>query len=194
VSAPTIPFLIKGPSFSAGMPEQAEIDAFRDALFNADAIAFLDYWLTRCAASGLPEKSAIDPIELPRLLSAIYIEEWNEEQRQSRIRLAGEFHREVAGFNVRGLSVDEHASGETSLIWKQCDRFNFFELRPTFCGYDLGHVRRPYRYLADLTLPVRDNGDGVLAFGFVWPLEKGPDRDSDGDPNGGPEPEVPPAA
>jgi len=171
VSAPTIPFLIKGPSFSAGMPEDAEIDAFRSQLSDEDATAFLDYWLVKCSDADIPGKADIDPIELPRLLPAIYIEEWDDNERQSRIRLAGEFHRQVAGFSVRGLSVDEHASGETSLIWKQCDQFNFFELRPTFCGYDLGHIRRPFRYLADLTLPVRDGPGGVLAFGFIWPLE-----------------------
>jgi len=170
VSALTIPFLIKGPSFSAGMPGASEIDAFRSQLSDADATAFLDYWLVKCSETDIPRKADIDPIELPRLLPAIYIEEWDEKERQSRIRLAGEFHRQVAGFNVRGLSVDEHATGETSLIWKQCDQFNFFELRPTFCGYDLGHVRRPFRYLADLTLPVRNGPDGVLAFGFIWPL------------------------
>jgi PAS domain len=172
VSELTIPFLVEGPSFSAGIPEKSEIDGFRCQLTNADATAFLDYWLAKCSETGIPEKADIDPIEMPRLLSAIYIEEWDKEQRQSRIRLAGEFHRQVAGFNVRGLSVDDHASGETSLIWKQCDRLNFFDLRPTFCGYDLGHVKRPFRYLADLTLPVREGPDGVLTFGYIWVLQQ----------------------
>lgn len=171
MSALAIPFLVKGPSFSAGRPGDTEIDAFRSLLSNADALDFFDYWLARCSASGIPEKAAIDPIELPRLLHAIYIEEWDKDRAQSRIRLAGEFHREVGGINVRGLSVDEHVTGETSLIWKRCDQMNFFELRPTFCGYDLGAKRRPHRCLADLTLPVRSGPDGVLAFGFVWPLK-----------------------
>ena len=123
----------------------------------------------------VPWRSVLDdpraPIELPRLLSAIYIEEWDKESRQSRLRLAGEFHREVAGFNVQGLSVDEHAAGKTAEIWKRCDRYNFFELRPTFCGYDLGHVKKAFRFLADLTLPVRAGPDEVLAFGFIWPYQ-----------------------
>ena len=106
MSALTIPFLIKGPSFSAGMAGELENGEFRAALPNADASAFFDYWLARCSKAGIPEKADIDPIELPRLLHAIYIEEWDQESRQSRIRLAGEFHREVAGFNVQGLSVD----------------------------------------------------------------------------------------
>lgn len=171
VSAFTIPFLIKGPSFSDGKPGAPEIDEFRTGLSNRDAVALFDYWLARCGRTAIPDKADIDATELPRLLHAVYIEEWDEELRQSRIRLAGELHREVAGFGVRGLSVDEHATGETNEIWKRCDQLNFFELRPTFCGYHLGHVRRPFRYLADLTLPVRDGADGVLAFGFIWPLE-----------------------
>lgn len=171
MNARSIPFLISGPSFADGLPAEEETAAFRDALFHDDALMFFDYWLARCSKTDLPGKADIDPIELPRLLSAIYIEEWDKESRQSRIRLAGEFHRDVAGFNVQGLSVDEHAAGQTAEIWKQCDLLNFFELRPTFCGYDLGHVKKTFRYLADLTLPVRAGPDEVLAFGFVWPYQ-----------------------
>jgi hypothetical protein len=97
VSAPKVPFLIKGPSFSTGTAGEAEIDEFRAALSNADAVAFFDYWLARCSQADIPGKANIDPIELPRLLHAIYIEEWDKEYRQSRIRLAGEFHREEIG-------------------------------------------------------------------------------------------------
>lgn len=171
MSESDIPFLVVGPSFAAGRAGQAEIDAFRAALSNDDAAIFFDYWLARCSDTDIPAKADIDPIELPHLLSAIYIEEWDEESQQSRIRLAGEFHREVAGFNVQGLSVDEHTAGKTAEIWKRCDRCNFFELRPTFCGYDLGHVKKAFRFLADLTLPVRAGPDEVLAFGFIWPYE-----------------------
>ena len=172
MSALTVPFLVKGPSFSAGLPEEPEIAEFRGVLPNPDAVTFFEYWLAKCPETGIPDKTDIDPIELPRLLHAIYIEEWDEKKQQSRIRLAGEFHREVAGFNVQGLGVDEHASGETKELWQQCDRLNFFELRPTYCAYDLGHVKKPFRFLADLTLPVRTSSEHVLAFGFIWPLER----------------------
>ena len=171
VSARNVPFLVKGPSFSSGLPGAPEIDEFRGALPDPDAVAFFDHWRAKCSEAGVPDKADIDPVELPRLLHAIYIEEWDKEKRQSRLRLAGEFHREVAGFNVQGMGVDEHSTGETEELWKQCDRLNFFELRPTYCGYDLGHVKKRFRFLADLTLPVRAGPDEVLAFGFIWPLE-----------------------
>ena len=106
-----VPFLIKGPSFAAGRPEAGAIDAFRSEIFDAEAVFLFDYWLSRCGESGIPDKALIDPVELPNLLHALYIEEWDDERRQSRIRLAGEFHREVAGFNVQGLTVDDHATG-----------------------------------------------------------------------------------
>ncbi len=163
-----VPFLIKGPSFSAGIPEAAAIDAFRSEIFDSGAVFLFDYWLSRCGESGVPDKTRIDPVELPNLLHALYIEEWDDERRQSRIRLAGEFHREVAGFNVQGLAVDDHATGAANALWKQCDRCNFFELRPTLCGYTLQHVDKAHKRLADLTLPMRDRSGVVLTIGVTW--------------------------
>ncbi len=72
VSALTIPFLIEGPSVSAGMAGELENGEVRASRSNADAAAFFDDWLARCSETGIPEKADIDPIELPRLLHAIY--------------------------------------------------------------------------------------------------------------------------
>jgi hypothetical protein len=163
-----VPFLIKGPSFAAGLPEAATIEAFRSEIFKADAIFLFDYWVSQCSASGIPSKDQIDPVKLPNLLPAIYIEEWDDQRRQSRIRLAGEFHRELAGFNVQGLTVDDHTTGAANELWKQCDRCNFFELRPTFCGYTLEHVDKAHKRMADLTLPMRDKSGSVLTIGVTW--------------------------
>ncbi len=171
MNAHTIPFLIKGPSFAGGRPCARQLDGFRDALADPDALAFFDYWLSRCGEAGLPAKAEIDPCELPGLLHAIYIEEWDGQRQQSRIRLAGEFYREVNGFNVQGLAVDDYAEGATQDLWKECDKLNFFELCPTLCAYDLGRDKRPVRFLNDLTLPVRAAADSVVAFGYTWPFE-----------------------
>jgi hypothetical protein len=168
MDARAVPFLIKGPSFATGRPEAAEIDAFRSEIFNADAVFLFDYWLSQGTESGIPEKARIDPVKLPNLLRALYIEEWDDERRQSRIRLAGEFHRELAGFNVQGLAVDEYATGLANELWKQCDRCNFLELRPTLCGYSLKHVDKAHKRVADLTLPMRDKSGSVLTIGMTW--------------------------
>ena len=64
MSALTIPFLIKGPSFSTGIAGESEIDEFRAALSNPDAVAFFDYWLARCSEAGIPGKADIDPIQV----------------------------------------------------------------------------------------------------------------------------------
>jgi hypothetical protein len=165
-----VPFLIEGPSFAADLPEAAAIEDFRSEIFNADAVFLFDYWLSKCTGTGIPRKALIDPAEVPNLLPAIYIEEWDDERRQSRIRLAGEFHRELAGFSVQGLAVDDHATGRANEIWKQCDRCNFFELRPTLCGYTLEHVDKAHKCMADLTLPMRDESENVLTIGLTWCL------------------------
>ena len=69
-----------------------------------------------CGGQGIPQKSSIDPIEIPRLLSAIFIEEWDAAAGQSRLRLAGEFHREPDGTNIQDRTVDELADGATAEI------------------------------------------------------------------------------
>ena len=165
-----VPFLIKGPSFSSGVPSATEVESFRQELFGADALSLFGYWISKCSADDIPRKDQIDPVDLPKLLSRIYIEEWDQEQRQSRLRLAGEFHREIYGGNVRGLAVDDHAIGVTKEIWKQCDQHNFFELRPTFCGYTLDRAAKAFLRVADLTLPVRDKGEAVLTIGIISPF------------------------
>ena len=165
-----VPFLVRGPSYAEGVPDEAEIARFRDAIRDDGALAFFDYWASKCGAGDIPDKTSIDPIEIPRLLSAIFIEEWDAAAGQSRIRLAGEFHREPDGTNIQDRTVDELANGTTAEIWKACDRCNFFELRPTICGYDLEHFDKPFVRHADLALPVREAGAAILTYGYSWLL------------------------
>jgi hypothetical protein len=112
---PDVPFLVKGPSFAAGMPEEPEVARFRTAIDDAGALAFFDYWIEKCGADDIPGKAQIDPIEIPKLLSAMFIEEWDPSAGQSRIRLAGEFHREPDGSNIQDRTIDELANGETAV-------------------------------------------------------------------------------
>jgi len=167
---PDVPFLVKGPSFAAGMPEEPEVARFRTAIDDAGALAFFDYWTEKCGANDIPGKAQIDPIEIPKLLSAMFIEEWDPRAGQSRIRLAGEFHREPDGSNIQDRTIDELANGETAKLWKTCDRCNFFELRPTICAYDLDHFDKPFVRHADLALPVRDTDSAILVYGYSWLL------------------------
>lgn len=167
---PAVPFLVKGPSYAEGIPATADIARFRDAIGDAGAVAFFDYWTSKCSTGDIPEKARIDPIEIPRLLPAIFIEEWDPQARQSRIRLAGEFHREPDGSNIQDRTIDEMANGATARVWKACDQCNFFELRPTICGYDLEHFDKPFVRHADLTLPVRDSDAAILTYGYSWLL------------------------
>jgi hypothetical protein len=170
VVTPSIPFLLKGPCFAAGFPPDIEIKRFRDQIANRKALAFFDYWISKCPENDIPSKQRIDPVEIPKLLSALFIEEWDAELRQSRIRLAGEFHREPNGSSIQNLALDDLSSGLTNEIWKRCDQHNFFELCPTICGYALEQFDRPYRQHADLALPVRDGSNSILVYGYSWHL------------------------
>lgn len=167
---PDVPFLVKGPSYATGRPAEAEIDQFRAAVDDAEALAFFDYWLSKCGEGDIPDKSRMDPVEIPRLLSAVFIEEWDPPARQSRIRLAGEFHREPDGTNIQNRTIDQQTNGATAEVWKACDRCNFLELRPTICGYDLDQFEKPFVRHADLALPVRAADGGILIYGYSWLL------------------------
>jgi hypothetical protein len=167
---PDVPFLVKGPSFAQGMPDAAEIAQLRAAIGDAGGVAFFDYWAGKCGADDIPVKSQIDPIEIPKLLAAMFIEEWDPIAGQSRIRLAGEFHREPDGSSIQDRTIDELTHGATAEIWKACDQCNFFELRPTICGYDLDHFDQPFVRHADLALPVRDTDSSILTYGYSWLL------------------------
>ena len=167
---PDIPFLVKGPSYAEGPPADADIARFRAVIGDGEALAFFDYWLSKCRNGDIPDKSLIDPVEIPKLLPGIFIEEWDPPTGQSRIRLAGEFHRDPDGTNIQNRIIDQQTNGETAAIWKACDRCNFFELRPTICGYDLNQFAPPDVRHADLALPVRDSGGAVLIFGYSWLL------------------------
>jgi hypothetical protein len=168
--SPDVPFLVKGPSFAEGMPDETEVARFRAAIGHAGALAFFDYWASKFGADDIPIKTQIDPIEIPKLLSAMFIEEWDSLAGQSRIRLAGEFHREPDGSNIQDRTIDELTDGATADVWKACDRCNFFELRPTICGYDLDHFDKPFVRHADIALPVRDTDSAILIYGYSWLL------------------------
>ena len=145
----------------------AEVEAFQQQIFDADALSLFDYWISKCTEEAIPTKNEIDPVEFPKLLTRIYIEVWDAERQQSRIRLAGEFHHQIYGGNVHGLVVDDHVTSETNKLWKQCDQFNFIMLCPTYCGYSLEHVNKEFMNLTDLTLPVRDKDEAVCTIGVV---------------------------
>jgi len=162
-----VPFLIKGPSFLEGFPDMAEVESFRQEIFDADALSLFEYWISKCSEEAIPTKNEIDPVDLPKLLNRIYIEEWDAEWQQSRLKLAGDFHHQIYGGNVHGLVVDDHVTSETNKLWKQCDQYNFIQLCPTYCGYHLEHVDKGHIKLADLTLPMRDKDEAVCAIGIV---------------------------
>lgn len=167
MTSPRVPFIIKGPSFADGVPSKNEVQSFRDGIADAQAAAFFDYWLSKIDKT-IPQKCSIDPTEIPKLLAGIFVEEWDEKHQQSRIRLAGEFHREPDDSSIKGRILDDLAEGETRDIWRRCDTYNFVELRPTVCGYNLNQFSRDVSRHADLSLPVIGGAETILVYGYSW--------------------------
>lgn len=161
-------FIVKGPSFAQELPPELEIRQFREAITDDRALSLFDYWLSKCPGTGVPDKSTIDPLDFPKLLDGIFMEEWDAELEQSKIKLAGEFHREPDMSSIRGKTVDDLTQGTANDIWKACDRYNFFELRPTVCGYVLNQFSFNERPNADLTLPVRQDSETIMTVGYTW--------------------------
>ena len=54
-----------------------EIERFRGQIANREALTFFNYWISKCSGNDMPRKERIDPIEIPELLSAMFIEEWD---------------------------------------------------------------------------------------------------------------------
>lgn len=72
-----------------------------------DVRAFWDY-RTRCVGqSGHPSRRLFDPTEIPRLLSRIWIVDWNEARGDFHYRLVGTRVVEAIGFDPTGRFVGE---------------------------------------------------------------------------------------
>lgn len=80
--------------------------AFREALGDGVVAALFSYWEEKAAGAEMPQRSAIDPIEIPHLLPTLYMLEPLGDGA-FRFRLAGTGVRELFDAEVTGRRVDE---------------------------------------------------------------------------------------
>lgn len=165
---------VAAPAFTRG-DDPSVLAGFRDRLSSAEAKELLDYWSNLVSAHGDRIKHRIDPIDFPHLLPAIYIEEWDAEAGENRVRLAGEYHRDLAGRNIVGLTATEHSTESQLAVWRACDKLNFQDGIATLSHYSLTHVQRDYRWIWDLSLPMADRDGNRFVLGYVWAPDR-PDR------------------
>lgn len=155
------------PAFQRG-GDVTNLENFRAAVADDGAMRLFDYWTGLVAEHGLAIKAMVDPVAVPDLLPRIYIEEWDAELGQSRMRLTGEFLRDLAGVNLLGLPVEKHAAPEALAVWQECDRLNFTEQRATLSYYSLAHFEKDHRWVWDLSLPMSDENGARFTLGYVW--------------------------
>ena len=83
--------------------------AYLHRLDEADARlgAFLRAWMAARGSALVPSKSAFDPLEVPQLLSFIFLYRYEEEAGDFVCRLAGESVNKAWGHSIRGKSLRE---------------------------------------------------------------------------------------
>jgi hypothetical protein len=65
------------------------------------------YWLSKCAADQLPARNRIDPVEIPRLLSGIWLLDVSRSPFRFKYRLVGTAIVDAMGFDLTGRWLDE---------------------------------------------------------------------------------------
>lgn len=146
----------------------ADLSAFRARLTHAGALALFDYWHRLLRSYGLSMKAQFDPVEVPRALASIYLEEYDVARKQSRMRLMGETLKAQWRDSVVGLCTDDYVSGSVAELWKQSDTVVYFDRRAAILTYNLEYIDRPYVTLVDLALPMDDDAGRKFAIGCAW--------------------------
>ena len=144
------------------------LSGFYDRLTDEGALALFDYWCRLLREHGLGMKAAFDPTAVPRTLGSIYLEEYDAERRQSRMRLMGETLKAQWRGSVVGLSTDDYVSGSVAELWKQSDTVVYFNRRAAILTYDLEYIDRAHVTLIDLALPMDDQSGKKFALGYAW--------------------------
>jgi len=146
----------------------ADLSGFRARLSDAGALALFDYWCELLRTQGLRMKAAFDPTAVPRALANIYLEEYDAERKQSRMRLMGESLKAQWRNSVVGLCTDDYVSGSVAALWKQSDSVVYFDRRAAIITYDLEYIDRAHVTLIDLALPMDDAEGKKFAIGCAW--------------------------
>jgi hypothetical protein len=160
IAGPTVDDVIAG----------ADTSDFRELIGHDKARRLFDYWCRLLREHGLQMKPAFDPLEVPALLPSIYIEEWDAEAGQSRMRLMGEELKAQWNEDVIGLRIDDYVRGDVNALWKRSDQVVYFDGRAALLAYNMEYQDREHCTLIDLTLPMNDSKGNKFAIGYIWEL------------------------
>jgi hypothetical protein len=164
---PRQPGLFVGPHIEEVLAG-VDLSGFRAWLTDEGALALFDYWCRLLREHGLGMKVAFDPTAVSHALSNIYLEEYDAERQQSRMRLMGETLKAQWRGSVVGLCTDDYVSGSVAELWKQSDTVVYFDRRATILTYNLEYIDRAHVTLIDLALPMDDESGKKFAIGYAW--------------------------
>lgn len=123
-------------------------------------LALHQWWCAKGGAENLPDRSAVDPMEIKHLLPNIMIAEAEHEPFRIKYRLSGTKVTEITGLDVSGHYLDELLSAEPDQPWPQHYLTVYQSRRPLF----------------GLTMvPIASGGTVDYEFG-IFPLRKGGER------------------
>jgi hypothetical protein len=131
-------------------------------------LLLFDYWSRALGEHGLAMKSHFDATQIPAALSNIYMEEYDVEREQSRMRLMGETLKSQWADSVVGLCTDDYVSGSANELWKRSDRVVYFDRCAAILTYNLEYIDRPHCTLIDLALPMDDEDGNKFSIGYAW--------------------------
>lgn len=159
--------LILGPSVD-DILNARDLTTFRARLTDAGALLLFDYWCQLLLEHGSVIKPHFDVTQVPSALSNIYMEEYDVERQQSRMRLMGDTLNSQWAERVVGLCTDDYVRGATAELWKASDKAVYFQHRAAILNYDLTYIDRPHCTLVDLALPMDDTGGRKFCIGYAW--------------------------
>src|SRR3546814_19511050 len=108
-------------------------------------------------------KAAFDPTRVPHALANIYLEEYDAERQQSRMRLMGETLQAQWRDSVVGLCTDDYVSGSVAALWKESDTVVSFGRRAAILHYNLKYLDRAHVTLIDHALHLAAESGKTLA-------------------------------
>lgn len=123
-------------------------------------LALHQWWCAKGGAENLPDRSAVDPMEIKHLLPNIMIAEVEHEPFRIKYRLSGTKVTEITGLDVSGHYLDELLSAEPDQPWPQHYLTVYQSRRPLF---------------GLTTVPIASGGMVDYEFG-IFPLRKGGER------------------
>jgi hypothetical protein len=138
------------------MPVWSEIERSQSKLVRA----LHAWWEAHRGASGIPDRSAVDPADLKPLMPSLFIAEVEHAPFRIRYRLVGTRAVAITGFDITGRYLDELLSGQPDVPWPEYYR-TVYESRAPLLG--------------SVVVPATSGGTFAYEFG-IFPLTKGGTR------------------